>query len=350
MCETDMLDPNEHFLRKGLGALSTMASIATLVCAVFLFAFGPAWPNAAATWLEGRSRGLRAQISGLNEASEKHLAAVRQRLFEIKAERQQTATHHIPKTHRTPNKPPTIASSWLSEEFPEAVWTPLPLNAKWSQKEIATGLKKCLEALAPLQVVVEPLPPIREGPCGMAAPVRLKRLGQKTKVSVNPPAIIDCQMVAGLDHWIEDAVQPAARATFGLPVTQIVGSSYACRNIYNRDYDRLSQHAFGNAFDLPTFVLANGRRIHIVLGWGPTARDETPRLVPVVAKTETPVDDSEKNEEPPKTDAAEAKFLRRVHKAACSVFSTVLGPEINDAHRNHLHLDLQDRGSQPVCR
>ena len=48
--------------------------------------------------------------------------------------------------------------------------------------------------------------------------------------------------------------------------------------------------------------------------------------------------------------APEANFLRRVHRGACDVFSTVLGPEANDVHRTHLHLDLQDRHALNVCQ
>lgn len=352
-----MPDSNDRFLPKGLASLSTLASFATLICAVLLIAFGPAWLSVAVTWLEANSRGLRAPISSLNEASETHLAEWRESLFKTRTVRPPGEARHASKGNEAPHpskekKPATIAFGWFSKEYPEAVWAPPPLPAKWSQKEIISGLTECLKALAPLEVMVEPLPPIREGACGMAAPVRLKRLGKTTKVAVNPPAIIDCRMVAALDHWMENTVQPAARATFGQPVTQIVGSSYACRNIYNRQNDRLSQHASGNAFDLPTFVLANGRRVHVVLGWGPATRDDKPKLVPIVAKPEPATEDAEKHEEQAetKTDAAEVKFLKRVHKEACSVFSTVLGPELNDAHRDHIHLDLQDRGSRPVCR
>jgi hypothetical protein len=35
---------------------------------------------------------------------------------------------------------------------------------------------------------------------------------------------------------------------------------------------------------------------------------------------------------------------------SCGIFSTVLGPEANDMHRTHLHLDLQDRNSANVCK
>ena len=31
-------------------------------------------------------------------------------------------------------------------------------------------------------------------------------------------------------------------------------------------------------------------------------------------------------------------------------FSTALGPEANDVHRTHLHLDLQERHSLNVCQ
>jgi hypothetical protein len=46
---------------------------------------------------------------------------------------------------------------------------------------------------------------------------------------------------------------------------------------------------------------------------------------------------------------AKAAFLRAVHKAACTVFATVLGPEANNAHKNHFHLDLAERKSVGIC-
>jgi hypothetical protein len=39
------------------------------------------------------------------------------------------------------------------------------------------------------------------------------------------------------------------------------------------------------------------------------------------------------------------RFLREVHDSACKRFGTALGPEANEAHRNHLHIDLADRGA-----
>ena len=49
--------------------------------------------------------------------------------------------------------------------------------------------------------------------------------------------------------------------------------------------------------------------------------------------------------------AADAKtqFLRAAHVAACRIFGTVLGPEANNAHRNHFHLDMAPRAKTNYC-
>ncbi len=43
------------------------------------------------------------------------------------------------------------------------------------------------------------------------------------------------------------------------------------------------------------------------------------------------------------------KFLRDAHASACRTFNTVLGPEANNAHRNHFHVDMAERSSGPFC-
>jgi hypothetical protein len=47
--------------------------------------------------------------------------------------------------------------------------------------------------------------------------------------------------------------------------------------------------------------------------------------------------------------SSEATFLRRLHKGACTAFGTVLGPEANEAHRNHFHFDLAPRRRSAFC-
>lgn len=43
-------------------------------------------------------------------------------------------------------------------------------------------------------------------------------------------------------------------------------------------------------------------------------------------------------------------FLREAHKAACRVFGTTLGPEANDDHRNHFHIDMATRKFTKICK
>ena len=279
-----------------------------------------------------------------------------------------------------PSETPQAGIGAAVEAPPPPEWTPI---------EVGAALMQCVSLLAPIGAEVIPLAPVRYNDCGTPAPVLLRSIGGKDRIAVDPPLVMNCPMVAALSRWLEKTVQPAARAALGSPVARIVGSSYACRNLYNLPNERRSQHAYANAIDLPVFFLADGRKVDLTQGWGPTRRDLVAgvKLVPIVSKTpegaagsvttadmktrvngastamtvvkasaEQPADGTAPAPTPkaaplPDTLAApEAKFLRRVHRGACDVFSTVLGPEANDVHRTHLHLDLQDRHALNVCQ
>ncbi|MEZ5909046.1 MAG: extensin family protein [Hyphomicrobiaceae bacterium] len=66
---------------------------------------------------------------------------------------------------------------------------------------------------------------------------------------------------------------------------------------------------------------------------GRRGRDSAPTL-PVISPGDTPG----------------AVFLKTIHAGACKAFKTVLGPESNDAHRDHFHIDLAQRRSGAYCR
>lgn len=44
-----------------------------------------------------------------------------------------------------------------------------------------------------------------------------------------------------------------------------------------------------------------------------------------------------------------ARFLREAHAAACRIFGTTLGPEANEMHRNHFHVDMAERKIKKIC-
>ncbi len=122
-------------------------------------------------------------------------------------------------------------------------------------------------------------------------------------------------MIAALDRWIREVVQPAATARFGEPVVRINSmGSYSCRGINNMSGANLSEHSFGNAIDIGGFVLASGRELNIMRGFNGA-------------------------------DEQERAFLHEAHAGACSYFTTVLGPGYNIFHYNHFHVDLAMHGS-----
>ena len=152
------------------------------------------------------------------------------------------------------------------------------------------------------------------GICGLQHPFKVSAL-QGGAVMLTSDATLGCPMIPALDAWLERAVQPAAQARFGQAVTNIsTMGSYACRSIDNLRGAKLSEHSFGNALDIGSFRLADGREISIVKEW--------------------------KN-----GDEQTKAFLREVHAGACEFFTTVLGPGADVFHYNHIHLDLAAHGN-----
>jgi hypothetical protein len=148
--------------------------------------------------------------------------------------------------------------------------------------------------------------------CPLANVVRV----QGGEVGLSSGFLASCPLAVALAVFERHQLQPTARAIFGQPVTRIDHlGSFACRNVYNRSAGRLSQHATANALDVAGFRLADGRSISVLADWAGTGD--------------------------------KARFLREVSQGACRSFNTVLGPEYNAAHRNHLHLDM---GRWSICR
>lgn len=118
---------------------------------------------------------------------------------------------------------------------------------------------------------------------------------------------VTCEVSTAFTGWARYGVERAARQLLGSPLRSIeTFGSYSCRNVAGTN--RRSAHSDAAAIDVSAFVLVDGRRITLVNGWnGGTAE--------------------------------EREFLRTVHRSACRRFATVLGPEYNAAHRDHLHLE-----------
>jgi hypothetical protein len=183
--------------------------------------------------------------------------------------------------------------------------------------------KRCIASrMVNASAYVQPASTINgRGVCGIYRPFEVSAF-MGGQVRVEPAATLDCNMTAAFDYWLENVVQPAAFNRFGAGVVGIeVLSSYSCRTRNSRRGAKMSEHAFGNAIDVASFTLADGREVAVKSGW--------------------------------RGGAGERAFLREIHSAACDTFYTVLGPEADANHRDHLHLDLarhNARGDSRYCR
>lgn len=140
------------------------------------------------------------------------------------------------------------------------------------------------------------------------------------RISFSQTATMNCGMISPLNGWLEQTVQNSARQHLGEEVVAInVAASYACRPRNNRRGAKMSEHGFGNAIDISGFTLASGEHISV------------------------------KDDYYSRGDAGD--FLKQIRSEACGQFATVLGPGSDAAHRDHLHLDLQNRRSgSSYCR
>ncbi|MBM9595896.1 extensin family protein [Rhodobacteraceae bacterium MCCB 386] len=149
--------------------------------------------------------------------------------------------------------------------------------------------------------------------CAIDAPVRVSHVAG---LRLRQPAVMDCRTAKALKGWVEGGVKPAIGQFGGGPAGLRVAAHYVCRGINNQPDARVSEHGKGRAIDISGIVLASGQTLSVLHGW----------------------DDEE-----------HGSRLRRMHRAACGRFGTVLGPEADRFHRDHFHFDTKRRGSS-YCR
>ena len=270
----------------------------------------------------------------------------------LSAEEQPRKQSHLaPLIKKVPHQPGPPAARDTQRKAPVAGDHPPvepSLEATWTEQEIIAAQEECAQLLGPLGLTVEIAKPLRTGQCGTPAPIVLRRVGA---VEIMPPAVVNCRIAAKLSEWVEQKLQPIAREVLNMPVMRIVNASaYMCRQRIGSSNARLSEHSFANALDVSAFVMTDGRTIDLLTHWGATGRDRHTQATlgegAIGGGHAQPLSDVGQ-EEPVLT--RENVFLRRTHEAACGSFSTVLGPEANEAHRNHLHLDLASRRRNPFC-
>ena len=161
----------------------------------------------------------------------------------------------------------------------------------------------------PKQTVVGPI-----AGCVIVEPVSVTEIAG---IKLSAPATLGCRTARSFANWVTGVASPAAKQILGRRLQSItIYGSYACRTRNNRPGARLSEHAVGRAVDVAGVTLGDGRKVSVLKHWGK---------------------------------GREGRFLRRIWQEACSTFTTVIGPEGDRFHRDHLHLDTAYR-NRGYCR
>ena len=177
----------------------------------------------------------------------------------------------------------------------------------------------CQDSLGGYGAKYSPVSPIAEmGGCGNPNPVSLIAVGNLS-IHILPPATTNCPLSGALAAWTQNVVLEAALTHFGERIVAFKNAaSYVCRSRNNRPGAKMSEHAFTNALDISAFQRASGVWVYVSENWGMAN--------------------------------AESAFLKAVHRGACEHFTTVLGPEANEDHHDHFHLDLGKHGETGTYR
>ena len=149
--------------------------------------------------------------------------------------------------------------------------------------------------------------------CGASNAVRVRSVAG---VTLSQQSVMTCDTAKALKKWVEKGVLPAYGRQDRV-VSLKVAAHYSCRTRNNRPGARISEHGKGKAIDISGFILESGKLVTVLRGW---------------------------------QERSIKKRLKKVWRAACGTFGTVLGPEADRYHRDHFHLDTARHRSGSYCR
>ncbi len=208
--------------------------------------------------------------------------------------------------------PAPVVEPEVSEPEPAPEPTPVPVAGAKPQSDRI--YQTACPALLSGKIEGEMLPPIEDGICGERSPLLVTALNVGGRsITLSSPLTTNCEMAGALVEWAGEVDAYAGAALDSKLAELQTGTSFMCRNRVSDENGFISEHGFANAVDLTGFTLENGTTISVQDDWMPAT---------------TP----------------EGKLLRQSHGAACGHFTTVLGPEANADHEDHLHLDLGCHG------
>lgn len=261
------------------------------------------------------------------------------------AEKPPAAEEPAPVPAPVPASPPAPAEGVVPAEKPENAPSPAPVAPPPGPPPPARGLPPvpglqpaapaairvapeepeqfaaCRAELKALGAVFETAAPIDDGGgCGMSNPIIVDEI--LPGIELTPEATFRCETALQLAHMTRETIIPAARIALA-DKGELKGirqaSAYVCRKRNSAATGKVSEHAYGNAVDIAALEFDKG-------------------TVPMVIAAQ---DDG----------SFSAAFQRSLNASACLYFTTVLSPGSDEAHKDHLHLDvIQRKSGYRFCR
>jgi hypothetical protein len=147
---------------------------------------------------------------------------------------------------------------------------------------------------------------VNYGKCHVENPVNLRSVATKQSTVELPEApLLNCKFALQFSKWLSESGAPILSAQLNSPVERIsTGPGFECRGRNGDGSAKVSEHGYGNAVDISTFRLRNGKTLHV----------------------------------------GDSTLLPGVRASACGYFTTVLGPGANAAHASHFHFDMGAHG------
>ncbi|WP_246030409.1 extensin family protein [Litoreibacter halocynthiae] len=187
------------------------------------------------------------------------------------------------------------------------------MNAKTS-KRVAKGLQGSVCGNPNIRGEKISRIPAKLRGCGLDNGVKVTEV---SGVALTQHAKIDCNTAKALNTWVERGVKPAVGRRGGGVKSLKVVAHYACRTRNNQKGAKVSEHGRGRAVDIAAINLKDGSSMTVLKGW---------------------------------RSAKNGPALKKMHKAACGPFGTVLGPNANRFHQDHFHFDTARYRSGTYCR
>ncbi|HZP76452.1 MAG TPA: extensin family protein [Pseudolabrys sp.] len=189
---------------------------------------------------------------------------------------------------------------------PEANAAPWP---PFNPAELTSEPSDCFKRLS-VVATITPLPRLLgPGACGGTDMVRIEDviMPDKSRVALLPAPELRCPMAESIASWVRDDLRERV-AALGSTLKSVENyDAYECRGRNRVATAKISEHAKGDALDVRSLKLADGRSIE---------------------PTDVHVDKA---------------FREGMREGACGRFTTVLGPGADGNHENHIHLDLIER-------